>query len=121
MDCAIRSERFAAFVLALACSTAGAQDSDARLKALESQVDELKKRVDVLEGRTPAPPPAAQAPAADCAGWERLRLNMTEAEVRGLIGAPAKIDATPLQSRWRYACGTAYFDVGTKRFVGYER
>ena len=107
-------------VLVLACGTAGAQDADARLKALETQVDELKKRVDVLEGRGPAPA-TAQAPLPDCAGWDRLRPNMTEAEVRGLLGAPAKIDATPLQSRWRYPCGTAYFDVDTKRFVGYER
>ena len=48
-------------------------------------------------------------------------MNMTEAEVRATIGAPAKIDSTPLQDRWRYPCGTAYFDVQTKRFVGYDR
>ena len=84
--------------------------------------------MDVLEGRTPAPaavaaPPAAaaEAPAPQCAGWDRLRISMTEDEVRSLLGAPAKIDATPLQSRWRYACGTAYFDAETKRFVGSER
>jgi len=46
---------------------------------------------------------------------------MTESEVRALLGTPTKIDATPLQSRWRYSCGTAYFDADTKRFVGYEK
>lgn len=117
LDCATRSKALAALVLALACSTAGAQDADARLKALENQVEELKKRVDVLEGRSPA---ATQAPV-QCPGWDRLRISMTEAEVRNVLGAPTKIDATPLQARWRYPCGTAYFDADTKRFVGYEK
>ena len=40
--------------------------------------------------------------------------------MRTVLGAPAKIDSTPLQARWRYPCGTAYFDADTKRFVGYE-
>ena len=92
---------------------------DARIKSLETQLDVLQKRVDVLEGRAPAP--AAVAPSADCSSWEKLRVNMTETEVRGMLGAPAKIDATPLQNRWRYSCGTAYFDAQTKRFVGYDR
>ena len=92
---------------------------DARIKALETQVDALKKRVDALEGRQPVAPAAPAT--SDCPGWDRLRLNMTEAEVRSVIGAPAKIDATPLQNRWRYPCGTAYFDADTKRFVGYDR
>ena len=96
------------------------------MKALETQVDELKKRVDVLEGRGPEPaaaqaPTAAPAPVAECAGWDRLRMSMTEDEVRRLLGPPPKIDATPLQLRWRYPCGTAYFDADTRRFVGAER
>ena len=45
---------------------------------------------------------------------------MTETEIRNALGAPARIDSTPLQVRWRYPCGTAYFDADTKRFVGYE-
>lgn len=45
---------------------------------------------------------------------------MTETEIRNALGAPARIDSTPLQARWRYPCGTAYFDADTKRFVGYE-
>ena len=48
-------------------------------------------------------------------------MSMTEAEVRAILGPPAKIDSTPLQDRWRYPCGTAYIDVQTKRFVGFER
>ena len=88
------------------------------MKALETRVDELSKRLDKLEGRAAAP---AAAVPADCPGWDRLRISMTEAEVRSLLGAPARIESTPLQSRWRYACGTAYFDADTKRFVGYER
>jgi hypothetical protein len=66
-------------------------------------------------------PAPAEASAQACAGSERLRISMTEAEVRELIGAPAKVVATPLQTRWRYPCGTAYFDAQTNRFVGYER
>jgi hypothetical protein len=73
----------------------------------------------VLEGRTPAA--AATLAPAQCPGWDRLRTSMTEAEVRAVIGAPAKIDSTPLQDRWRYPCGTAYFDAQTRRFVGYEK
>jgi hypothetical protein len=116
--CAIRSDRLALFVLALACSSARAQDADARLKALETQVEELKKRVDVLEGRGSAP--ASAAAPAQCPGSDRLRMSMTEAEVRGLLGPPVKVESTPLQSRWRYPCGTAYFDVQSQRFVGFE-
>lgn len=118
--CAIRSRHCVALLAALAWSAAAAQAPEDRLRALESEVQSLKQRVDALEGRqvtVPAPAPAA----AGCPGWERLRLNMTEAEVRGVLGVPAKIETTPLQSRWRYPCGTAYFDIDTKRFVGYER
>lgn len=48
-------------------------------------------------------------------------MSLTQAEVRSLLGEPAKIDSTPLQITWRYPCGKAYFDADTKRFVGYER
>jgi hypothetical protein len=65
-------------------------------------------------------PAPAVASAGDCAGADRLRISMSEAEVRALLGAPAKVVATPLQTRWRYPCGTAYFDAQTNRFVGYE-
>jgi len=74
----------------------------------------------VLEGRTRA---AAAAPApsvAACPGADRLRISMTQAEVRAILGPPAKVEATPLQTRWRYRCGTAYFDADTRLFRGYE-
>jgi hypothetical protein len=45
---------------------------------------------------------------------------MTESEVRAVLGPPAKVDATPLQLRWRYPCGTAYFDADSRLFRGYE-
>jgi len=91
---------------------------EARVKALEAKVEDLQKRVDVLEGRAPA---AVTGPAPEiCPGAERLRTSMTEAEVRSVLGPPAKVDATPLQMRWRYPCGTAYFDADTRRFRGYE-
>lgn len=48
-------------------------------------------------------------------------MSMTQDEVRALLGEPGKIDSTPLQFVWRYPCGRAYFDAGTRRFVGYER
>ena len=105
-------------LLALAWSAAAAQSPDDRIRALENEVQSLKKRLDVLEGR----PAAAPAPAAtDCPGWDRLRMSLTQAEVRALLGEPARVESTPVQIKWRYPCGTAYFDVDTKRFVGYER
>ena len=105
-----------ALLLALAWSAAAAQSSDDRIRALESEVHQLKKRVDALEGRKEA----AAAPT-DCPGWDRLKMSLTQAEVRSLLGEPAKIESTPVQIKWRYPCGTAYFDIDTKRFVGYER
>lgn len=48
-------------------------------------------------------------------------MSLTQDEVRALLGAPARIDSTPVQIKWRYPCGTAYFDIDTKRFVGYDR
>jgi len=107
-----------ALLLALAWSAAAAQSPEERIGALESEVQQLKKRLDALEGRQSAA--AAPAPA-DCPGWDRLRMSLTQAEVRGLLGEPAKIESTPLQIKWNYPCGRAYFDVDTKRFVGYER
>jgi hypothetical protein len=115
--CAIRSSASVALVLAFVWNAAAAQTTDDRLRALERQVGELQKRVEVLEGH-----PAPSMPIAnDCPGWDRLRMSLTQAEVRALLGDPAKVDATPLQITWRYACGKAYFDADTKRFVGYER
>ena len=99
-------------------SAAAAQSSDDRIRALESEVQSLKKRIDALEGRKEA---VATPPPSDCPGWDRLRMSLTQAEVRGLLGEPAKIESTPLQIKWNYPCGRAYFDVDTKRFVGYER
>jgi len=48
-------------------------------------------------------------------------MSLTQAEVRALLGEPARVESTPLQIKWRYACGSAYFDIDTRRFVGYER
>jgi len=104
-------------LLAAACGAALAQAPDARVQALEREVEALRKRVDALEGRQSAPP----APTAACPGWDRLRVSLSQSEVRALLGEPAKIDTTPLQVVWRYPCGRAYFDAETKRFVGYER
>jgi hypothetical protein len=120
LACATRSRRFA-LVLAVATSGATAQAPDARLQAIEAELATLKKRVDVLEGRSPAPAAKPAATPAACPGWERLRMSMTQADVRALLGEPAKIHSTPLQSVWRYPCGSAYFDADTRRFVGYER
>ena len=107
-----------ALLLALAWSAAAAQSSDDRIRALESEVQQLKQRLDSLEGRqAPAPAPTPTG----CPGWDRLRMSLTQAEVRGLLGEPAKVESTPVQIRWRYPCGTAYFDIDTKRFVGFER
>jgi hypothetical protein len=96
------------------------------LQSIERELEELKRRVEVLEGRPAAAAPAAtpQGGAATppaCPGWDRLKMSLTQSEVRGLLGEPARIDATPLQIIWRYPCGRAYFDGDTKRFVGAER
>ena len=117
---AIRSERYVAPLLALACGLAAAQVPDERLRALENEVQQLKKRVDLLEGPQ-STQPATPAAAANCPGWERVKMSMTQPEVRALLGEPAKVDATPLRIVWRYPCGRAYFDAETQRFVGYER
>ena len=100
-----------------------AQTSDERLKALEAELEALKKRVDALEGTTPAAavPVKPSAVQADCAAWSRLKMSMTQAEVRALVGEPSKMQTTPLQIVWRYPCGSAYFDANTTRFVGAER
>ncbi len=94
---------------------------EARLQAIEAELESLKQRVDVLEGRSPAPAAKPAPAAAECPGWERLKMSMAQAEVRALLGEPAKIDSTPLQFVWRYPCGRAYFDADTRRLVGYER
>jgi hypothetical protein len=46
---------------------------------------------------------------------------MSQAEVRRLIGEPARDQSTPVQIIWRYPCGTAYFDIDSRRLVGAER
>jgi hypothetical protein len=62
----------------------------------------------------------ATAPEA-CPGAAQLKMSMTQADVRRILGEPLKVDATPLQTRWRYDCGSAYFDADTRLFVGFER
>jgi hypothetical protein len=94
------------------------------MRAMESELEHLKKRIEVLEGgpqaSAPAAPPAA-SPRGECKGIEKLRMSMSQADVRGVMGEPAKVEATPLRTLWRYACGTAYFDADTRRFVGFEQ
>ena len=125
LACAIPSRRIIAALLALACGGAFAQD--ARLQALEDELQQLKKRVEVLEGRqaeakSESPVAAAAAsPPGECADWEKLEMSLTQAEVQAMLGKPAKVDSTPLQIIWRYPCGRAYFDAESKRFLGYER
>jgi hypothetical protein len=112
-----------AALLALPCGAA-AQDVDTRLRAMESELEHLKKRIEVLEGGPQAsvrPGPPAASPRADCERIEKLRMSMSQADVRGVMGEPAKVEATPLRTLWRYACGTAYFDAETRRFVGFEQ
>jgi hypothetical protein len=117
---AIRSR----LLLLLATAGSGAAlaqaDADARLRALETEVQQLKQRLDALEGGHAVAAPAAAAPR-DCPGWGELRMSQTQAEVRRLLGEPAKVEATPLRIVWRYPCGAAYFDADTRRFVGHER
>ena len=128
LGCVIPSRRIVAALLALACGAAIAQAPDARLQALEAELGELKKRVELLEGRQPAPKtantvkaPIAAAAPGDCSRWEHLEMSLTQPEVKAILGEPAKVDATPLQIVWRYPCGRAYFDGESKRFLGYER
>jgi len=82
----------------------------------------LKKRVEALEGGPASPlPGAAASPHPDCPAVDQLKMSMTQAEVRRLLGEPVNVDSTPLQTRWRYGCGSAYFDADTRLFVGFER
>ena len=80
-------------------------------------MQQLKQRLDVLEGGQPVAAPAPR----DCPGWDQLRMSQTQADVRRLLGEPAKVESTPLRIVWRYPCGAAYFDADTHRFVGHER
>jgi hypothetical protein len=113
-------------VLALACASALAQAPEERMRAMANELEQLKKRVEALEVKAPAAPTAAtpsasSAPAGECPSWDELRMSLTQEEVRALLGAPPKVEATPLQTAWIYPCGTAYFDNDTRRFVGYRR
>jgi hypothetical protein len=90
---------------------------------VESELELLKKRIEVLEGGPHASGPAAPATSARaaCNGTGKLRMSMSQADVRGAMGQPAKVEATPLRTLWRYDCGTAYFDGDNGRFVGFEQ
>lgn len=89
-----------------------AQDTDARLRAVEERLEQLDRRLDALD--------RSQKPASvACPSWDTLKVGMTETEVRRQVGEPAKIDASPVWRVWRFpACGNVHFDVDSRRVVG---
>jgi hypothetical protein len=91
---------------------------DARLRAMESQLEQFKQRLEALEGSRNPPAPAAPRAQA-CPDFSELRIGMTEAEVRRHTGEPAKVDASPVWMVWRFpGCGNVHFDVDSRRVVG---
>jgi hypothetical protein len=95
----------------ISASAIGAQSSQGpgnnselvrRVDILEAMIVSLQKRVDALE-RQGATRTVATIPAGR-ESWRRLSKGMSMADVRSILGEPAKVNAGPLTT-WYYLSG----------------
>lgn len=80
--------------------------TDERIRLLEAQILQLNGRVEALEGMLNQAK-ASQQPIVTGEGWKsranwrKLKMGMSEDEVRALLGEPERIDGGSL-SYWKY-------------------
>lgn len=92
-------------LLSLFASTAAfGQSTDDRVRDLERRVEKLER-----QGKQSASSPSRSQIAGgqdrwkQVENWRSLKRGMTEADVRGLLGEPYKVDATGRFTAWRYS------------------
>ena len=80
--------------------------TDERIRLLEAQIVQLNGRVSALEGMLNQAK-ASQQPIVTGEGWKsranwrKLKMGMSEDEVRALLGEPERIDGGSI-SNWKY-------------------
>lgn len=71
---------------------------------LEEKIILLEKRISTIEDQLREGKAPIQAPPGK-ASWRQLKKGMSEAEVEGLLGSPAKIENYGSFSIWNYQKG----------------
>lgn len=96
------------FLSLAAAFNANAHDAD-RIAQLEKEIQDIKSRLSRIE-TFPGNQPSAQEPAAASDGWKvvtnwrKLTKDMSEIDVRRILGEPDRIDGGNLAT-WRYQNG----------------
>lgn len=90
-------ERLAAIIIgSLICTVAPAQSLDDRVLDLERRVEQLERQVAL-----PASP-ATSPKILSSQHWRSLKREMTEKEVRSILGEPDRIQVTASFTAWEY-------------------
>ena len=99
-------ERLAGIVFGtLICAVASAQSLDDRVRELERCVEQLEKQVAQPTSPVGAPKPLSRQ------NWRSLKREMTETDVRSILGEPDRVNVTASLLRWEYPeGGYALFD-----------
>lgn len=82
-------------------------DSDSRLSELERVVQQLQRRLDIIEAQIhitePKPVVIKPGNSKDIQNWRQLRQGMTEQEVERLLGSDSKVDVNKYFFTWYYS------------------
>jgi outer membrane protein assembly factor BamE (lipoprotein component of BamABCDE complex) len=121
MTAILRAALFAALTAASIPAVAAGQSISAdslrrQVDLLERRTTDLERRVRELEALIKVEPSRDRRVSTspnwrDLQNWRRLRLGMTEDEVRALLGDPERVDAGPV-TYWHWTDANVYFMRG---------
>lgn len=121
MTAILRAALFAASTAVSVPAVAGGQSTSSdslrrQVVLLERRTTDLEQRVLELEGLIKVERPRDRRSSTspnwrDVQNWRRLRLGMTEDNVRALLGEPERVVAGPL-TYWYWADANVYFISG---------
>jgi hypothetical protein len=78
------------------CTLAAAQPIESRVLDLERRVEQLEKQV------TQSASPESSSKPRSSQSWRSLKREMTEKQVRSILGEPDRVQATAQYTAWEY-------------------
>lgn len=105
----------------LTCSLAAAQSIDERVRDLERRVEQLERVGKQPAGAAEASRPTARSDRSrQLENWRALRLDMTEADVRTILGEPHKVEVIGFITWYYQGNGDVRFDRRNGKVVGWS-